>query len=160
MLRSSANVEVPLTSVKPRKRVASAVKLGKLKFVGGWQKFAFLVSVVVVAYAATLLTPSSLDAWGQVGVVVISYAAPMVAAPSLAARWWIGVIIIRTATLGSTAGLRPRGQIPLSASMHPWGWIPLISGGWKCESVSVEGFQSRVPIFEHLDRQQLPFNGI
>ncbi|KAG8089491.1 hypothetical protein GUJ93_ZPchr0011g28019 [Zizania palustris] len=124
MLQSLANVEVPLTPVEPRKRVAGAIEVGKLKFVGGWQQFAFLVSVIVTARAATVLTPSSLDAWGRVSVVVISYVALMVAAPSLVVQWWVDVIIIRTVTLGLATSLRPGGRSPCPVTCTRGGGSP------------------------------------
>ncbi|KAG8084017.1 hypothetical protein GUJ93_ZPchr0010g8250 [Zizania palustris] len=41
--------------------------------------------------------------------------------------------------LGSTTSLDPWRQIPLSVGVHPRGWIPLISGGWKWEPTDWEG---------------------
>ncbi|KAG8091287.1 hypothetical protein GUJ93_ZPchr0011g27172 [Zizania palustris] len=76
------------------------------------------------------------------------------------ARRWVRVILVRAMMLGSATGLRPQGKIPFSAVVHPWGWIPLISGGCKWEPIGVEGFQSHDLIFKHLDWLQHPFNGI
>ncbi|KAG8089483.1 hypothetical protein GUJ93_ZPchr0011g27660 [Zizania palustris] len=87
-------------------------------------QFAFLVSVVVTARAATVLTPSSLDAWGRVSVVVISYVALMVAAPSLVVQWWVDVIIIRTVTLGLATSLRLGGRSPCPVTCTRGGGSP------------------------------------
>ncbi|KAG8052309.1 hypothetical protein GUJ93_ZPchr0001g31896 [Zizania palustris] len=80
-------MEVPLTPVEPRKRVAVAVKLRKFEFVGGRHNIADLV--VSVSEQARVLAPHSQAAWQQVplATIIIGGGSARVLLPSSLVVW-------------------------------------------------------------------------